>query len=108
MSAVDCQEPIMTTTTQTAPEQSLDPADAWTLPELIARQLTCMHLIDGRLVQLVATPGQDYVALDISYPFPPSSHMRVMLELCGPIDFDSGGVVDAQILDDAVEIGASA
>lgn len=85
-----------------------DSSDAWTLPELIARQLTSMHIIDGRLVQLVATPGSDYVALDVSHPYPPTSHMRVLLKLGEPVGFDENGVVDAEIVEDGAEIGSPA
>lgn len=94
----------MTTTIQPAP----DTAGAWTLPELIAQQLSSMHVIGGRLVELVATPGQGHVELSISRPFPPESHLRVLLYLSEPIRFAPGSdTVDAELVDEVgVEIGA--
>ncbi len=84
-----------------------DSPGAPTLPELIAYRLNGMEIIDGRLVQLVATPGSDYVTIDVSHPYPPTSQMRVVLRLSRPVGFDDDQVVE-DIDDTGAEIGAPA
>lgn len=84
-----------------------------TLPELIAQQLCSLHLVDNGIVKMVATPGPDYVVVDISYPFRLASHMRVLLEVPEPVYFDPGGAgaptaAAAQDQDDGTGIGARA
>lgn len=87
------------TTTDTPAAEAACAAAALTLPELIARQLRSTHVLDNRVVTLTAAPGADYVVLDIRHPFPPESHMRVLLHLSEPVHFDQDGAVEAEIGD---------
>lgn len=55
------------------------------LGDLLSQQLTSTQVINGRLIQIVATPaGEDTINLEVGYPFPPASTLRVVLKILDP------------------------